>query len=198
MIHRLLEEALHLRRMQIHEDHTIHADLLDAVRTHACADGNAGLILLVALGIGKIRNDSRYGVSAGAFEGVDPKQKLCKLVVGFRTDGLHDVYVLVANGLVDANKDVAFGEHDGLCIPKLRTKIAAHPLCKRASRAPRIDLNDACACIHNNLTYRTSTRIITRKKALGNLSCRITDVPKNIFPIFQMLCCFCAYAVLFS
>ncbi len=88
MVHRLLEEALDLSGVQVHEDDPIHARGLDAVRADPGPDGHPRLVHLVALGVGEVGDDGGDGVGGGALEGVDPEQQLRELVVGMAGDGL--------------------------------------------------------------------------------------------------------------
>ena len=73
VVDRNLEKALYLRRMKIHCNKAVGACGFDAVRADARPNGNAGLVLLVAFGIGKVRRDDRYGVCARALECIDPE-----------------------------------------------------------------------------------------------------------------------------
>ena len=144
--------------MQIHGNDAVRAGGLDAVRAHTRADGNPGLVLLIAFGVGKIGNDDGNGVGACALERVDPEQQLNELIVGRAADGLDDVNILIADGFVDPHKNVALGEFDGFRIAKLCAEIRAHLLGKGPSGTACVDFDNACASIHPDSSFRDCSR----------------------------------------
>ncbi len=72
---------------------------------------------------GSSLRDDRYGVCARALECIDPEQHLDKLVVGLTTDRLHEIYVLIANRLIDPYKNISLGEFDRFRVSELRSKV---------------------------------------------------------------------------
>ena len=148
MVNRLFKESLYLRRMKVHRDDAVDACRLDAVRANSGTDGNARLVLLVTLCIGKIRDNCGYGVCAGSFKGIDPEQQFNKLVIRLAADGLNNVNVLVADGFIDAHEDISFAELDGLRVAKLCSEIGAHLFGKRLARASGKYLDNSRTRVH--------------------------------------------------
>ena len=152
VIDRLFEKALNLRRMQIHEQDAVHTGRFDTVGANARADGYARLILLVALCVRKVRNDCSYGICTGTLECINPEKQLGKFRIRIASDRLNEIYVVFANTFVDPNKNIAFGEHDGLRVSKFRPQKVAHPLCKGTPRSAGKNLDTTRTLVHNNLT----------------------------------------------
>ena len=110
-----------------------------------------GLVHLVALGVGEVGDDGGDGVGGGALEGVDPEKELGELVVGVAGDGLDQEHVLVTNGLVDTDEQVALGEHDGFGVAQLCAQIRAHALGKGTAGHAGVDSDDARSAEHISL-----------------------------------------------
>ena len=147
MVHGLFEKTLHLLRMQVHGHEAVRSGQLHALSAHARADGYARLVLLVALGVGKVGHDQRYRQRVGALEGVHPEEYLDKFVVGVHADGLHKIHVAVADGFVDADERIALREGDHFRVAHLAAHITAHALGERLSAAARED-GYICAVKH--------------------------------------------------
>ena len=123
IVDRHVEEALELRRVQVHGDHAVDARALDRVGAHPGADRDPGLVLLVALRVAEVRDHGGDRRRAGALERVDPEQQLHEVVVGGERRALHQEGVPAADVLEHPHEEVAFGEPQRLAGPERATEV---------------------------------------------------------------------------
>ena len=126
MVNGLGEEALHLRRVKIHCKHAVGARFFQHVRAYAAADGYAGFVLLIALGIAEVRHYYGYAVGAGALQCVYIEYQLHEFVVGVKADGLHQINILIAHAFIYAHECVAFGKYQRGIVSHWASKVIAH------------------------------------------------------------------------
>ena len=125
MIDRHLEKALNLRAVQVHCQHAVGTGGFEHVGHDTGADGDAGLVLLIAFGVREIRNNGGDLSGAGPFEGVDPEAELDQVVVHGPIGALHDENVAAAHIFQDPDEDVPFAEDLGLALGRLDSDLLA-------------------------------------------------------------------------
>src|SRR5436305_14726586 len=110
MVHRDIEEALHLLRVQIHREHAAHPGGMKEIRHELGGDRNARLILPVLSCVTKKRNDGGDAIGTGAARRIDHDEQLHEMLVGWRTSRLNDENITAANILLDLDISFAIGE----------------------------------------------------------------------------------------
>jgi hypothetical protein len=111
MVDRNAEEALDLGTVEVHCEDAVSAGGLNGVGTDTSANGNAGFVFFVSLGITEVGDDGCDLSSACAFEGIDPEKEFHEVVVDRTMDSLDDETIAAANIFEDPDEDVAFAEH---------------------------------------------------------------------------------------
>ena len=124
------EEALDLRRVQVHGDHPVGAGGLDGVGADPGADRHPRLVLLVALGVAEVRDDGRDRRRAGALERVDPEQQLHEVVVDRERGALDDEDVAAAHVLEHPDEQVAVAEAQGLALAERVAEVVGDGSCE--------------------------------------------------------------------
>ena len=81
MVHRNIEKALHLLRMQIHRQDTTYAGCIQEIRDQLGRDRNTRLILSILSCITKKWNHRRDAISARAPRGIHHDQQLHQVLV---------------------------------------------------------------------------------------------------------------------
>ena len=109
VIDRHVEEALDLRRVQVHRKHPVDACCGEQVGHQLGSDGHAGLVFALLAGVAEIRHHRRNARGRGAAGGVDEQQQL-QPVVGRGAGGLDEVQVGPADGLVVVDVQLAVRE----------------------------------------------------------------------------------------
>ncbi len=109
VVHRDVEEALELVRVEIHREHAVGARGADEVGHQLGADRDPRLVLTVLPGVAEVGDHGRDAGGAGPARGVDQQQQLDE-VLGGRVGRLDDVDVPAADVLVDLHEQLAVGE----------------------------------------------------------------------------------------
>ena len=113
LVGRNTEEALHLRRVQIHRQDAVGAGRLQQVGHEARRDGDARPVLLVRASVGKVRQHGGDPSRRRVLERVDRHQELDDSVRHRRARGLDHEDVRLANVFVDLDEQVLVREaHD--------------------------------------------------------------------------------------
>ena len=149
MIHRLGEEALNLRSMQVHRHNAVRTRHFNGIRAHARTDGNARFVLFIALCIAEIRHDDGNGVRACTLCSINVEQQLHKLIVCVESDGLNEVYIHIADALIKAHIGVSLGKMNGRTIAHRAAEVIAHFLRELLACAARKDLDVSVSAKHN-------------------------------------------------
>ena len=110
VVHRDVKEALDLRCVQVHGQHTVGPGDGEQVRHELGRDRVAGLGLAVLPGIAEIRDDGGDAAGGGALHCVDHDQQLHEAVIDRLAGALHDEHVHAADGLVDGDGALAVGK----------------------------------------------------------------------------------------
>ena len=110
VVHRAVEEALDLVGVQVHGDDAVRAGGGEQVRDQAGGDRLAAAVLLVLAGVRVERQDRGDALSGAALERVDHDQLFHQPLVQRLGVGLHDKAVGAADGLFEADEDLAVGE----------------------------------------------------------------------------------------
>ena len=102
-----VEEALNLRRVEVHRQHAVGAGAGDEVGDELCGDGVAALGLTVLPGVAEIGDDGGDAAGGGAAERVDHDEQLHEVVVNGLAGRLDDENVAAANGFIDGYGNLA-------------------------------------------------------------------------------------------
>ena len=118
-----LEEALHLGRMQIEGDDAVDAGGLDGVGADPRPDGDARLVLLVALGVAEVGDHCGDRCGARPLEGIDPEEQLHEVVVGRKPGALDEENVATPHVLEDPDEEISLGEPERLTRAEVAVEI---------------------------------------------------------------------------
>jgi hypothetical protein len=110
VVDRDVEEALHLRGVQVQRHHPVGAGRLYRVRADPGPDRHPRLVLLVGLGVAEVRDDRGDRGGAGPLERVDPEQQLHEVVVHRVRRRLDHEHVAAADILQHPYEEVALLE----------------------------------------------------------------------------------------
>jgi hypothetical protein len=110
VVHRQVEEALDLARMEVHGQQPVHPRLLNEVGHQLRGDGRARGGLAVLAGVAEIGQHRRHPAGRRAPQRIGHHQKLHQVVVGGVRGGLHHEHVLAADVLVDLDENLLVGE----------------------------------------------------------------------------------------
>ena len=125
VVDRDVKEALDLRCVQVHGQHTVSTGDGQQVRHELGRDRIARLGLAVLTGIAEIRDDGGDTAGGGALHRVDHDQQLHKAVVDRLAGALHDEHVHAADGLVDGDGALAVGKRRDRALAQGDAKILA-------------------------------------------------------------------------
>ena len=133
MIDRDLEEALDLARVEVHGQHAVDADPLQALGDDPGGDGLARRRLLVLARVAEPWHDRDDPVRGGALRRVDHHHQLHQRVVGGHPlrgvgrRGLHEEDVGAADRLVVAAVDLAVREGPQVDVADVDVEVAGDP-----------------------------------------------------------------------
>ena len=128
VIHRDVEKALDLRRMQVHGQDTVRAGGGDQIRAELGGDGVSGLGLPVLAGIAEIGDDRGDPAGGGPFEGVDHDEKFHEVIVDGLAGGLHHKHVGASDRLKNRTGDFPVGEGDNVALSYGKPQFLSHPV----------------------------------------------------------------------
>ena len=137
IVHRDIEEALDLRGVKIHRQHSVRAGGGDKVRDELCGDGIAALGLSVLTGIAEVGNDRGDTACGGSAHRVDHDEQLHEVVVDVVAGGLNNENVLAAHRLKHGNGAFAVGK---LC----NVRLAECPVQFRTDMLGQFGIGIAC------------------------------------------------------
>src|SRR6266566_8462492 len=101
MVHRDVEKALYLLRVQVHREHAAHSGSMKKIRHELGGDGDARLIFPILSRIAEERDDRRNAIGAGPTCRINHDEQLHEMLVGWRTSRLNDENVTAANIFLD-------------------------------------------------------------------------------------------------
>src|SRR2546430_3777309 len=130
-----MEEALDLRRMEVHRHDAVCAGSLDSIRADTCTDGYPWLVFLIPLTVAEVGNHGRHRFGTGALAGVDPEEELHESVVGRKDRRLHHVDAAAAHIVQDADECVAVREPQRLIPARRDMEVVTDPGCEAPARA---------------------------------------------------------------
>ena len=110
MVHRNVEKALNLGRVQVHRQHAVGPGAGNQVGHQLGRDRHAAFVLAVLPGVAEIGNHGRDPIGAGPLEALDHDQQFHQVLVDRRAGRLDDEHVAAANVLVDLAGDFAVGK----------------------------------------------------------------------------------------
>ncbi len=117
VVDRHVEEALDLRRVQVHRQHAVDARRGEQVGHELGRDGHARLVLALLPGVAEVRHHRRDARRAGPPGRVDEQEQLDPVLRrGARR--LDEVEVGSADGLVEADVELAVGEVLDMTLPE--------------------------------------------------------------------------------
>jgi hypothetical protein len=90
VIHRQVEEALHLVLVEVEPEHPVRSRRRNHVGDQLGADGHPGLVLPVLPGVPEVRDNGRDPGGAGPLRRVHQEQQLHQVLCR-RVGGLHDI-----------------------------------------------------------------------------------------------------------
>ena len=128
MVHRDIEKALHLLRVQVHGEHAAHACSVQQIRDELRCDRHARLIFAVLARVSKKRNDSRDSVRACASRRVHHDQQFHQMLIGRRRGGLNNKNITPANVLLDLNVSLAVGKRADGRLSQRGPDVVANPV----------------------------------------------------------------------
>ena len=131
IVHRDIKEALDLRGMQVHCEHTVSACGFDHVGDELRGDRVTTLGLAVLTGVAEIGHDGGDTAGGCAAARVDHDEQLHKVVVDGLAGGLDDEHVASAHRLVDADGNLAVGKLVDRAVAHRQPQLAAHSLGER-------------------------------------------------------------------
>ena len=131
VVHGDIEEALDLRCVQVHREHTVSARLGDEVCHELGRDRITRLGLAVLTGVAEIRDDGGDAAGGGALHRVDHDEQLHETVVHGLAGRLHDEHIRAAHGLFNADGALAVGKLLDGAAPHRRAEILADQIRKR-------------------------------------------------------------------
>ncbi len=110
MIDRHVEEALDLRRVQVHRQHAVGAGAGDEVRDQLGGDRHAAFVFAILPGVAEVRHDGRDSLGAGPLATVDHDEQFHQVIVARRAGRLNEEHVAAADVLFDLAGVLAVGE----------------------------------------------------------------------------------------
>ena len=128
MIHRDIEEALHLLCMQVHRQHPAHTGGVQQIRDEFGRNRDAGLVFPVLARVSKKWNDCRNPVRAGAPRRVYHDEQLHQMLIGRRTGRLNDENIVAADVFLDPDVSLAIGKRADRRLTERHTNVFANPL----------------------------------------------------------------------
>ncbi len=131
VVHRDIKEALNLRGMQVHCEHTVSACGFDHVGDELRGDRVTALGLAVLTGVAEIGDHGGDTAGGRAPARVDHDEQLHKVVVDGLAGGLDDEHVASAHRLVDADGNLAVCKLVDRAVAHRQPQLAAHALGKR-------------------------------------------------------------------
>ena len=110
VVHRYIEKALYLRRVQIHGKHSVRSRRRNEIRHEFCRNGIARSGFSILAGIAEIGHYGGDTAGRSAAHSVNNDEQFDKVVVYGRRRGLNDEYVAAAYRFVYLNADLSVGE----------------------------------------------------------------------------------------
>ncbi len=131
MVHRNVEEALNLGRVQVHYQGAIGPSGGEQVGNQLGGDGNTGLVFAVLAGISKVRNHGGDASRRGALEGVNHQQELEQMLVHRIAGGLHQENIGAAHVFHNLHVDFAVRKAGDVGLPARHVEEGADLIGKR-------------------------------------------------------------------
>ena len=125
VIYRNVEISLNLVCVKIHGDYPIHTGCYQQVCHQLCRNRISGLCLSVLTSITVIRNYRIDAACRCSLHGIYHNQEFHQIVVYRISGGLNDEYILVTNGLPDADRNLTVAELANGCL----SQFYAHQIC---------------------------------------------------------------------
>lgn len=156
------EEALDLRRVQVHGEDAVRTGRLDQVGHEPCRDRDARLVLLVAAHVREVRDHRGDPSGGGVPQGIDRDQQLHDPLVDRGTRGLDHEDVRPANVLLDLDHEVLVREPDDLGTRSSVVEVAAdgvgEPLVGLSSNDLQVAVGHGLSLLSKNVKGRLKCR----------------------------------------
>ena len=125
MIHRDVEEPLHLLGVQIHGQNTAHSRSVQKIGHQLGRDGHARLIFPVLPGIAEERNDRRNPVGTGPAAGIHHDEQLHEVLIGRGRSRLDQEDIATPDVFLDLHVGLAVGKRTDGRLPQRSTDVMA-------------------------------------------------------------------------
>ncbi|MNJ45060.1 hypothetical protein D3C77_401380 [compost metagenome] len=110
MIHRNIEKALDLHRVQVHRDHTMCSRLLDQISDQLRRNRVTGTGLPVLTRISVIRNNDVNALGRSPLQSIHHNEQLHQIIVHRCAGRLHDIDMTAAYALRQLHLDLSVAE----------------------------------------------------------------------------------------
>ena len=162
MIYRNVEEALDLRRVEIHGKHSVDAGGGEQIGDQLGGDRHAWLVFAVLSGIAEKRHHRGDPLRAGAAGGVHHDQELHQIVISRRTAWLDDENIGAADVFVNFHFRFTIRKRGDVDVGKWLAKAFGNAFGKPAVSGSTDDFHG------QNNDKRPSGRIIDSGRTVGN------------------------------
>ena len=130
IIHRDIEKALDLRRVEVHGQHPVGPRRREHIGYQLGGDGVPGLGLPVLAGVAEVGDHRCHPARRGPLHGVNHDQQFHQVVVDRAAGGLNQKHIGAPVRLVDGGVDLAVGEMPDLRSAQLNADELADVLCQ--------------------------------------------------------------------
>ena len=141
VVHRTVEEALNLIRVQVHRDDAVRAGCLQEICDQAGGDGLAAQVLFILTRIWVERQDRGNALGGTTLQRIDHDELFHQPLIKRLGMRLHDEAVSTAHGLFEADEDLTIGEVPGGGRNQISLEFLCHCLCQFWVCAPRKELH---------------------------------------------------------
>ena len=148
MIHRHIEEALNLRRVQVHRQNAVSSRLADQICHQFGTDGVTRLVLAVLTRIAVIGHHRGNPPRRGTAERVDHQKQLHQVPVDRAGSALDHKDVAAAHRLADRDADLTVREHADLRLAQRKAQALCDRGCQLLIRIACEDLDIFAVDIH--------------------------------------------------
>ena len=128
MIHRNVEEALHLLRMQVHRQHPAHTGGVQQIRDEFGRNRDPGLVFPVLARVSKKWNNCCDPVRAGAPRRVYHDEQLHQMLISRRTGRLNNENIVAANVFLDPDVSLTIRKRADRGLTERHPNVFANPL----------------------------------------------------------------------
>ena len=132
VIHRDIEEPLHLLRVQVHGEHTAHPGCMQQIGHQLGSNRDARLILAILARVSEKWNHRRYPIRAGAARRVHHNEQLHQMLIGRRTGRLNNEHIVPPNVFLNLYVRLAIGKRADRRLTERDADVSANALCKAA------------------------------------------------------------------